>query len=551
MAKVVNGMSVPQLMRKTNYDDWCLQMKALLRSQDVWDMVEEGYVELDADEDQTVAQIATLKKHQRKPERYWRLRIKVKTALNKGEFEQLKMEPKEHITEYITRVEKVANQLGKNGEQMPSSRVISKVLCLPSNKGEGVGMIRLNPTIKHYRYNLTRINLGLLRAEILAVEEEEAEDKDEVDMVEVMKRERVSSIGMTEDKEKNEEISQKWNVLSVASMATMDMNVDYGSATIVKKSERNFLTEKEEDEEDMGILLTSKILKSKGETNLVTEDGKECGVLLMAKSSDAMDMESPIPTMDEVISIKDATIMEKENLEKELKEKDEEIQRIGRLIDEANEIMNKQKIELEELKKTTLEKEDKISSVLEPEEEEDEDVEKNAMKISVKIVEKSPKIKDEFVKVIEKSGITKLVKALKRSTKVKDKKVKRKKKKSNVIKRSKPGEGDRVVTKKEAVDFARECGCLFIECSAKTRVNIQQCFEELVLKVCSKVFLDEVIFAAVTMTHTIVGQGRSRGFVTNAREGRLLGLSLPDIVYEGIDEEFDVILMYAVLCIFL
>ncbi|BAT79251.1 hypothetical protein LR48_Vigan04g140500 [Vigna angularis] len=44
-------------------------------------------------------------------------------------------------------------------------------------------------------------------------------------------------------------------------------------------------------------------------------------------------------------------------------------------------------------------------------------------------------------------------------------------------------EGDRVVTKKEAVDFARECGCLFIECSAKTRVNVQQCFEELVLKI--------------------------------------------------------------------
>jgi Ras-related protein Rab-18 len=45
-------------------------------------------------------------------------------------------------------------------------------------------------------------------------------------------------------------------------------------------------------------------------------------------------------------------------------------------------------------------------------------------------------------------------------------------------------ESDRVVTKKEGTDFARECGCLFIECSAKTRVNVQHCFEELVLKVC-------------------------------------------------------------------
>ncbi|CAN1801742.1 Ras-related protein RABC1 [Linum perenne] len=44
-------------------------------------------------------------------------------------------------------------------------------------------------------------------------------------------------------------------------------------------------------------------------------------------------------------------------------------------------------------------------------------------------------------------------------------------------------ESDRVVTKKEGIDFAREYGCLFLECSAKTRVNVEQCFEELVLKI--------------------------------------------------------------------
>ncbi|XP_059629572.1 uncharacterized protein LOC132272437 [Cornus florida] len=44
-------------------------------------------------------------------------------------------------------------------------------------------------------------------------------------------------------------------------------------------------------------------------------------------------------------------------------------------------------------------------------------------------------------------------------------------------------ESERVVTKREGVDFARECGCLFIECSAKTRANVEQCFEELVLKI--------------------------------------------------------------------
>lgn len=44
-------------------------------------------------------------------------------------------------------------------------------------------------------------------------------------------------------------------------------------------------------------------------------------------------------------------------------------------------------------------------------------------------------------------------------------------------------DSDRVVSKKEGIDFAREYGCLFIECSAKTRVNVEQCFEELVLKI--------------------------------------------------------------------
>nr|GME04670.1 ras-related protein RABC1 [Ipomoea batatas]GME09101.1 ras-related protein RABC1 [Ipomoea batatas] len=44
-------------------------------------------------------------------------------------------------------------------------------------------------------------------------------------------------------------------------------------------------------------------------------------------------------------------------------------------------------------------------------------------------------------------------------------------------------ESERVVSKKEGIDFAREYGCIFIECSAKTKVNVEQCFEELVLKI--------------------------------------------------------------------
>ncbi|KAL8516738.1 hypothetical protein ACS0TY_015122 [Phlomoides rotata] len=44
-------------------------------------------------------------------------------------------------------------------------------------------------------------------------------------------------------------------------------------------------------------------------------------------------------------------------------------------------------------------------------------------------------------------------------------------------------EVERVVTKEEGMTLAKELGCLFLECSAKTRENVEQCFEELALKI--------------------------------------------------------------------
>ncbi|KAG2686351.1 hypothetical protein I3760_09G002300 [Carya illinoinensis] len=42
---------------------------------------------------------------------------------------------------------------------------------------------------------------------------------------------------------------------------------------------------------------------------------------------------------------------------------------------------------------------------------------------------------------------------------------------------------ERVVTREEGIALAKELGCLFIECSARTRENVEQCFEELALKI--------------------------------------------------------------------
>ncbi|KAK8935097.1 Ras-related protein RABC1 [Platanthera zijinensis] len=44
-------------------------------------------------------------------------------------------------------------------------------------------------------------------------------------------------------------------------------------------------------------------------------------------------------------------------------------------------------------------------------------------------------------------------------------------------------EGERVVTKEEGSAFAQEYGCVFLECSAMTRENVEKCFEELAHKV--------------------------------------------------------------------
>ncbi|GLT92302.1 hypothetical protein SLE2022_101430 [Rubroshorea leprosula] len=44
-------------------------------------------------------------------------------------------------------------------------------------------------------------------------------------------------------------------------------------------------------------------------------------------------------------------------------------------------------------------------------------------------------------------------------------------------------ESERVVSREEGMALAKELGCLFVECSAKTRENVERCFEELALKI--------------------------------------------------------------------
>ncbi|KAA3466346.1 ras-related protein RABC2a-like isoform X1 [Gossypium australe] len=44
-------------------------------------------------------------------------------------------------------------------------------------------------------------------------------------------------------------------------------------------------------------------------------------------------------------------------------------------------------------------------------------------------------------------------------------------------------DSERAVSREEGMDLAKELGCMFLECSARTRKNVEQCFEELALKI--------------------------------------------------------------------
>ncbi|XP_019051547.1 PREDICTED: ras-related protein RABC2a isoform X3 [Nelumbo nucifera] len=44
-------------------------------------------------------------------------------------------------------------------------------------------------------------------------------------------------------------------------------------------------------------------------------------------------------------------------------------------------------------------------------------------------------------------------------------------------------DSERAVSRAEGIALAEDYGCLFLECSAKTRENVEQCFKELALKI--------------------------------------------------------------------
>nr|XP_048330578.1 uncharacterized protein LOC125422563 [Ziziphus jujuba var. spinosa] len=160
-----NGMvpfQVPTL-NKNNYDNWNIKIKALLGAQDVWEIVEKGYVEIENEVSLSQNQRDSLRDSRERDkkafyliyqgldddafekiseaksakEAWEKLQIsykgadpikKVRLQTLRAEFETLHMKEGELISDYFSRVLMVTNQLKRNGEKLDDVKIMEKIL---------------------------------------------------------------------------------------------------------------------------------------------------------------------------------------------------------------------------------------------------------------------------------------------------------------------------------------------------------------------------------------------------------------------------------------
>ncbi|XP_059285898.1 uncharacterized protein LOC132039432 [Lycium ferocissimum] len=140
------------MLTKENYGSWCIRIKALLGAYDVWEIVDSGVdEENDAAAIKKKDQKALTLIHQSLDEKMFE---KVANAINskqawdilqtsfkcldkvkkvrlqtlRGEFESLQMKESESVSDYISRVLAVVNQMKRYGEELNDDSVVAKIL---------------------------------------------------------------------------------------------------------------------------------------------------------------------------------------------------------------------------------------------------------------------------------------------------------------------------------------------------------------------------------------------------------------------------------------
>ncbi|XP_058217017.1 uncharacterized protein LOC131327914 [Rhododendron vialii] len=155
------GFQFPRLT-KDAFDNWTLWMKAILGSQDCWEVVEKDYEErddstLNATEKNALQKLRTKDKNaltlihqglddsmfekvasETTAKKTWEVlqncfrgvdkvkKIRLQTL--RGEFEALRMKESESISDYFTRMLVIVNQMKRYGESLPDVRVVEKIL---------------------------------------------------------------------------------------------------------------------------------------------------------------------------------------------------------------------------------------------------------------------------------------------------------------------------------------------------------------------------------------------------------------------------------------
>ncbi|GKA70788.1 copia-type polyprotein [Tanacetum coccineum] len=162
MSSLMNLFQFPHLT-KDNYGSWCIRIKALLGSHDVWGIVKKGVEKVDDEDSLSVTQRVELEKARKKDQsaltiiyrclddamfekvanattskEAWEIlqnafkgieKVKrVRLQSLRGEFKKLQMEESETISDYFTRVLTISNEMKRNGENLSDTRVIEKIL---------------------------------------------------------------------------------------------------------------------------------------------------------------------------------------------------------------------------------------------------------------------------------------------------------------------------------------------------------------------------------------------------------------------------------------